>query len=115
MKYRLLTTEEWSRLEGIIPNEYIPSPDMSAVAIAEDDNGEIKAALPCQLQWHLDGMVILSPHVNFISLKKVIDDQLKKFPGIQYYAFPTSDKVARMAEIAGMKLMPCLVFKGEPT
>ena len=68
----------------------------------------------CQLQWHLEPLVIISKHVNFLSLKNVIDEKLKEFPGICYYAFADKDIIARMAEKAGMQLQETLIYKGEP-
>ena len=112
MHYRLLTPDEWPKLNGILPREYIPSPETSVVAIAEDEDGTLVGVLPLQLQWHMEPLILLNPAVSFIRLKEILDNQLKNYPGSCYYAFIDSDKVARMAEKAGLKLQPTLVFQG---
>jgi hypothetical protein len=113
MRYRLLTPDEWSRLETILPPEFIPAPETSIVSIAEDDDGKILGVLPLQLQWHLEPLVLLSPRVSFLALKKPLDIQLENFPGSCYYAFVSSGKVAQIAEKMGLKPQPVMVFKGE--
>ena len=113
MKYRLLTPDEWPKLADILPREFIPSPETSFVAVAEDDNGSILGVLPLQLQWHMEPLVLLSPHVSFMALKETLDKQLANFPGSCYYAFVDNERVAAMAERAGLHAQPTLVFRGE--
>lgn len=112
IEYRLLTPPEWHRLNGVVPRDYIPSPETSVVAIAEE-NGQIIGVLPLQLQWHMEPLVLLTPRASFVRLKEILDKQLENFPGSCYYAFVDSEKVAKMAELSGMKPQPTLVFKGE--
>ena len=112
MNYRLLLPEEWPRLEGLIPAEFIPSPQASFFAIAEDDSGQILGVLPLQLQWHMEPIVIKDRRVNFLRLKEVLDNQLRAHPGSCYYAFAETEQVGRMAELAGLNLMPYLTFRG---
>ena len=113
MNYRLLTPDEWPKLEPLFGDHPLPSPEASAIAVAEDDNQTIVGLLVLQLQWHLEPLVITNPQVNFLRLKSILDNQLQSIGGGCYYAFADTDKVARMAEHAGLAPQPMLVFKGD--
>ena len=113
LTYRLLTPDEWPKLDALIPREFIPSPETSLVAIAEDDSGRIRGQLTLQLQWHLEPLTIEHPSVNFLRLKETLDNQLRNFPGSCYYAFVDNERVAEMAELAGLAPMQTTVFRGE--
>ena len=113
LNYRLLLPDEYGRLTSLFNGNPLPHPEASCIAVAEDEQGNIQGFLVLQLQWHMEPLSILDPRVNFLRLKETLDNQLREFPGSCYYALIDSEKVAKMAELAGLKPQPVLAFKGE--
>ena len=113
MTYRLLTPDEWPKLEPLFGDEPLPVPQTSVVAIAENEDDEILGVFVLQLQWHLEPLIIKNPKVNFLRLKEVLDNQLRPHGKCCYYSFVDDARVAKMAERAGLRAQPWLVFKGE--
>src|SRR5216117_1218739 len=59
MNYKILDPSDWSKLERIIPAEYLPSPEVAAAAVAEDEeSGQIVGVLFLQLALRLEPLVI---------------------------------------------------------
>lgn len=112
MNYRLLDPSEWDRLTTLVDPRYLPPPDAAAAAVAEED-GEIQAVLFLQLQLHMEPLIIRSSTVNFKRLHDTLHSAIADRKGLRYFAHSDSDKVNRMAEIAGMKHLVVDVWSGE--
>lgn len=78
-------------------------PETATAAVAEDDRGEIQGVLFLQLQLHMEPLLIRSAGVNFMRLEETLYDAVRHQTGLKYYVFTDNPKVARMAELAGMK------------
>jgi hypothetical protein len=114
LNYRLLTPDEWPKLKKLFGDNPLPNPVASVIAVAENDAGEIMGLLCLQIQWHMEPLIIpKGSKANFLRLKQVLDNQLPKDANACYYSFIVDDHMAVMAEHAGMKPEPFMVFKGE--
>ena len=114
MNYKLLPPEDWSKLESIIPAEYLPRPEVAAAAVAEhEEDGQIVGVLFMQLSLHREPLVILDSHVSFKRLADLLHQALASQPGLKYYAIATTPKVERMCELAGMTRVQGTVFERE--
>jgi len=106
MNYRLLPPSEWQRLLDYMDSEgygaYTPHPDAAAVAVAEDDDGNIQGVLPLQLQWHLEPLVLSGPSVRFDKLYDVLEEAFQVHPNTRFCCYTNDDKVERIAEHLGM-------------
>lgn len=113
MKYRLLEQEEWQRLEELLPSALIPRPEASAVAVAEDDDGEIQGVLFLQLQLHMEPLLIRRSDVSFRHLVRTLEERIKDRQGLTYFAFTDDEQVARMAEICGFEHVDMQIWRKE--
>ncbi len=113
MKYRLLDASEWNRLDELMGKEFIPSPDVASVAVAEDESGKITGLLFVQLVFHMEPLVLTSPKVSFERLYNVLYDALKQHNGLRFYCFSESEIIDRMANHLGLELLPYKVFMKE--
>jgi hypothetical protein len=114
MNYRMLDAEEWPRL-ALLFDEMgfpLPPPEVATAVVAEDDNGELQAAIMFQLQLHLEPLLIKSPAVNFKRLFHTFEEAFAERHGLVYYAFITNPHVARIASIVGMVRTPQEVWQG---
>ena len=78
---------------------YIPV----AVAVAEDENGEIKGVHFVQLAMHMEPLVIDDKRVSFLRLAQELDKELGSAGAVGYYVFSDGDKVDKMAQMNGME------------
>lgn len=115
LTYRTLEAHEWERLNELIAPEFLPAPETSGAAIAEDEEGQIRGILFFQLQFHMEPLVLFSPAVSFKKLHDVLYQAVGAQKGLRYYAFTDSENVSRMAELVGMKKTNYKVFEGEVT
>lgn len=113
MNYRLLRADEWSRLESIMPSNFIPQPEVCTAAIAEDEQGQLCGVLFLQLAFHLEPLVLRAPDVRFDKLYKTLYNAVEQSKGLHFYCFADSEVVAKMAEHVGMLKRPYEVFEGE--
>ncbi len=113
MNYRMLSAEEWSRLDGLIPADKIPPPTLSAAAIAEDEAGTIQGVWLLQLQLHAEPLLIRDPKVNFKRLHAVLYEFAASLPCPAYFAFSETPKIERMLTLAGMTPMPYKIWRRE--
>lgn len=113
MKYRLLESYEWERLEGLVEPEFLPASDAATAAVCETDQGVIVGVLFLQLQLHMEPLIIDDNRVDFRRLVTVLDDAVSDRHGLAYYAFTQDTNVARMAEIVGMEKLPYEVWRKE--
>lgn len=111
MIYRILEANEWGRLEEIIPSEYIPHPDASVCAIAENDRRSLVGALPLQLALHMEPLVLKDPSVNFTRLYETLMSAVKEDKGLHIYCFSDKEIINRMAAHVGMMELPFKVFQ----
>lgn len=124
--YRALpqTAEDWARLHLFMRDVkgYVPPPQLGVASVAETDTGEIVGGLVLQMAPYLGPFKVAEDwrgRVDYVALKKVIDACYKPakegFFGpliIQgYMALTDDERIARMAETAGMKrLANCIVL-----
>lgn len=111
MRYRLLDTSEWDRLRSVVAAEFIPSPEASAAAVAEDESGTIAGVLFLQMAMHMEPLVLKSPQVSFKRLHDVLAGAVESHKGLHIFVFSDKDIVDRMAEHVGMKELPYKVFE----
>lgn len=113
MQYRLLDPSEWDKLKQIVPEGYIPHPDVASVAVAVDDAGNLTGALFLQLALHMEPLVLRSPKVSFERLHNVLYDAVKMDKGLRIYCFSDKEIINRMADHVGMTELPYKVFQQE--
>src|SRR5438477_3498347 len=114
MLYKILDPDQWSKLESIIPAEYLPRPEVAAAAVAEHEaNGQIVGVLFLQLGLRLEPLVIQDSHVNFKRLADLLHQALASQPGLRYSAIATTPQVEKMCELAGMTKVQGTVFERE--
>ena len=104
----MLTPDEWPRLGDIMRGreEHVPSPQCSVAAIAEDAEGKIQGVWFLQMAFHMEPLVLNSPHINFLRLHETLEDSLAERKGLTYYAFSDIPLVERMAAKVGMTRLP---------
>ncbi len=97
--YRMLPQEEWKRLEPLyfelFPASPIPSPELSAVAVAED-NGEIVGFWFMMTCAHMEPAGLNPAYMDQVSLHSLRDELHKAFsyiPGMEYYVTAVSPKL----------------------
>lgn len=119
LTYRILEADEWPKLKKIFDKyeQTPPPPDVSTVAVAEDENGGVVGCLVLQLVAHMEPLLIRDPKVNFLRLQGTLEDALKQELSslesnakAEYYCFSHTDKVNKMAELAGMQKTPYKVW-----
>lgn len=121
MTYRLLPPEEWPKLfpHMIQFGFKVPDPKASSVAVAEDENGEVKGYLWLQLALHMEPIEIMDPKVNFKRLVALHEENLTNHnggnKGLVYYAMTKNEHVARIAKAAGMENTDWEVWQKEIT
>lgn len=111
MNYRILGKSEWDRLQGIVEPQFIPSPQASAAAIAEDESGKITGVLFLQMVMHMEPLVLKSPQVNFEKLHDVLISAVSEHKGLHIFVFSDKEIVDRMANHVGMKELPYKIFE----
>lgn len=113
MNYRLLQEDEWDKLKALVPEQFIPSPETSGAAVAEDEQGNLLGVLFMQLVFHVEPLVLTTPQVSFARLYQTFMDNLQDQKGLKFYAFAATERVGQMAEHVGMKEMPYRIYEGE--
>jgi len=112
--YRMLEPSEYERLITLLESKFIPSPDASSAAIAEDENHNIVGVLFLQLAMHMEPLVLSSPKVNFERLYSTLYNAFQDKKGLSFYCFSDKEVVNRMAEHVGMTKTPYSgVYMGE--
>lgn len=114
MNYRMLQPQEWDKLEKFKQTGPIPPPEVSAAAVAEDDDGVVQGVLFLQLALHMEPIVIeptATGRVNFLRLVKVLEENLDSVT--TYYAFSDSALVGKMAKKAGLTQLPYRIWSKE--
>lgn len=108
MTYRILPAEEWPRLASIIAGkeQYLPTPDSAICAVAENALGEIVGCLFFQKVFHVEPLVLKTPHARFDRLLETIETALAEYKGLPYYTFSDSEVVEGMARHVGMHRLP---------
>jgi hypothetical protein len=115
MIYRVLQVEEWEPLVG---HEFIarlcPLPDprfaMIVAAFDEEHPETLEGFIVCQLQFHLEPLVIYNPHC-LGGLISTAENELKRRVGAcTYYAF-AEGKVAKIAELLGLEKVTMEIWK----
>lgn len=113
LTYRFLQTEEWHRLDGLVNGDGpIPSPTISNVVVAEDEEGEIVGALFMQLALHMEPMVIAEKGRGKVDFR-VFQDLLEASIGsseANYYVFSPDAKIGKMCRVGGMTQLPYKVW-----
>ena len=114
MNYKILDPSEWSKLENIIPAEYLPRPEVAAAAVAEhEEDSQIVGVLFMQLALRLEPLVIQDSHVNFKRLHALLESAIANQKGLRYWCHTANDRVAAMAETVGMELVKEKVYVKE--
>lgn len=115
--YRILKAEEWDRLKEIVDPQFIPHVASAMAAVAEDsETGKLAGVQFLQLAMHCEPLVLSSPKVMFSRLHQMLLAELRSKPenkGLVLYAFPSSERVDKMAEYNGMKKLPYTVYAQE--
>lgn len=110
MKYRLLESNEWDKLNQLVDSTHLPHPDTASAAVAEDEHGNIVGVLFLQLALHMEPLVLTSPKVSFERLHDVLYNAVQNDKGLRYYCFSDKEIVDKMAEHVGMHKLPYRVF-----
>lgn len=113
--YRLIAKNEWDRLTPIFQEikKFMPDRELAIASVAED-HGEIVAMTCLQMLSYIGPLWINEKYtrqVDYRALKAPIDEVYKKNPNkpliISGYVAMTSDeRIARIAEQAGMTRKP---------
>ena len=112
MTYRLLKAEEWERLIPLFAKYGFQVPHLiaAAVAIAEDDQGEIQGVWVMQMALHTEPLILESPKVNFMRLFQTLVQPLEGKSGLAYYGFTDRPVTEGMAEKLGLERLPYTGF-----
>jgi hypothetical protein len=115
MTYRLLSAEEWPRLEAVMQKHgaRTPSPAGASAAVAEDADGNIQGILFLQLVIHMEPLVLENPNVRFDRLAQVLHESVSQYKGLVYYSFSETEVVNGMAKHMGFDRLPYEVWKKE--
>lgn len=118
MSRRLLTYDEWTRLDGPVKacfgaDKQVPPPEIAPMcAIEEDENGQIIGFLFFQLCAHLEPFGSLGG-ASFSGLKGVIDEALTGIPNIVYYLHTDSPQGVDVYESNGFTVKG-IMLEGHP-
>jgi len=113
LTYRILDASEWDRLLPFLDSNFLPSPESSSAAIAEDEDGNIVGILFLQVVLHMEPLILTSPKVNFARLHDTLYNALGDRKGLKFYCFSDKDIIDGMVEHLGMKLLPYRVYEQE--
>lgn len=117
MTYRLLHPAEWGRLTAIFEKHgqlgSLPTPEAAMAAVAENTDGEIVGVLMFQLAFHMEPLILVTPHASFLRLSETIEKAVAEKKGLSYYCFSDSNVVDGMAEKAGFSKTAFSVWKKE--
>lgn len=109
-KLRILTNEEYERedLKKIFAdnNSKVPQPEVSNIAVAENEEGRIIGFYVLQPIYHAEPIWI-DPEVNLPNLHKelmdVVIEPLRFIKGLVVYVFAPNKKIANLAKRFGFK------------
>lgn len=113
MRYRILDSSEWAKLEQLVDSTHLPHPDAASAAVAEDEQGNIVGVLFLQIALHMEPLILQSPQVSFERLHDTLYDAVKTDKGLKFYCFSDKEIVDKMAAHVGMKQLPYKVFEQE--
>src|SRR5262245_15313002 len=98
--YRVLPTDEWGKLKPLLASigklEFMPDPQVSFVAVAEEDD-RILGCLFMQLVFHMEPLVLTSPQIRFDRLYDALLSAVQEHKGLRFYTFSDKEVISRMA------------------
>ena len=114
---RILPSEEWSKLAEIFAQNgsKLPETEFARIGVEEED-GKIVSFLAMQLALHAEPLWQHPDYRGRVSFKRLLHMMELEFEGekdFAYYVFSPNEQIARMAELAGLKLLPWKVWKKE--
>jgi len=119
MQFRILAVEEWQNYPEIKDSfevRNIPLPDphyaMIAAAFMESSPPKLQGFLVCQLQIHLEPLVVFNPYaVRGLMGCVETDLQRRLGKGVQYFAcVDPSSRMESMLESLGLEKMPLTLY-----
>jgi len=114
MRYELLASEEWSKVENVfIQNGTIlPSPELSAIAVARHGN-EIVGFHCRQPVMHVEPIWIREDFRGRVQFRPLLDVLKRTMPkGQQFYAFAPDETIERICAHINLSKTPYSVWKG---
>lgn len=96
--YELLAADEWYKLQNAYKDSFplvpIPGPDISSVAVAKDNDGNIIGFWFLQLALLMEPAWVspLHPEVSLNKLREVLHNKLSASPKLEYYVHTATDE-----------------------
>ena len=109
---RRLPTEEWNKIAHVFEANGVALPDASSAIVATEDADRIVAFTVMQWVPHVEPMWIDQAYRGRVYWPTMIHRLEATLGTGTYYAFAPSQRIARMAQLAGLVRLPWAVYEG---
>jgi len=111
--YRWLEPQEVESLRAIfdVNGGELPDPKLSAIYGALNDEGKVVGFHVVQLVPHAEPMYVEPEYrakVNWREFQRGVESVMQ---GVEYYIFPSDDRVAKLCKRGGMEEVPMRAFR----
>ena len=116
LNYRLLPSEEWNRLKGLLGNMALPDPEAAIAAVAETEEGDLAGVFFVQIALHMEPLVVnptFSEELDLQKLHEVLKEE-GEMDCTPHYTFSSSPEAGKACKLMGMKQLPFRVWFSGP-